>query len=89
MSYRQLKNFYELWAIDSSRLSFSEMLDLVKTHPRKGGYNQAKVKEEIGCEDLNSLLKDILYSNEVLSQNATFHLYERAYHVFGEAERVY
>ena len=83
----KFKNFYELQT--ALGLSFSEMLDLVKTHLRKGGYNQAKVKEEIGCEDLNSLLKDIPYSNEVLSQNATFHLYERAYHVFGEAERVY
>jgi hypothetical protein len=43
------------------------MLDLVKTHLKKGGYNQARIKEEIGIEDLNSLLKDIPYSNEVLS----------------------
>jgi hypothetical protein len=65
------------------------MLELVTKHLKKGGYTQARVKEELSLEDLDSLLKDIPYSFEVLSQNASFSLYERAYHVFGEAKRVY
>lgn len=65
------------------------MLELVSTHLKKGGYNHDKIKQELGIEDLSILLKDIPYSFEVLAQNYSFHLYERAYHVFGEASRVY
>ena len=65
------------------------MLELVKTHLKKGGYNHDRVKEELKTPELSVLLKDIPYSYEVLSQNYSFNLYERAYHVFGEASRVY
>ena len=65
------------------------MLDLVKTHLKKGGYNHDDVKKALNVGDLSNILKDIPYFFEVLQQNVRFHLYERAYHVFGEAQRVY
>ena len=40
-------------------------------------------------DDLGLVLKDIPYFYEVLSQNKTFFLIERATHVFSEASRVY
>lgn len=42
------------------------MLELVNTHLQKGGYNHAKCKQALNEEDLDLLLKDIPYSNEVL-----------------------
>jgi hypothetical protein len=65
------------------------MLELVDKHLRKGAYNHQKIKEELRLEDINECLKDIAYSYEVLQQNFSFNLYERAYHVFSEAARVY
>lgn len=39
------KNFYELQ--QHLGYSYEQMLDLVKTHLKKGGYNHEKVKEEL------------------------------------------
>ena len=65
------------------------MLDLVKEHLKKGGYSQEEVKKALNSGDLSLVLKDIPYFFEVLEQNKTFHLFERAAHVFAEAARVY
>ena len=65
------------------------MLDLTKEHLKKGGYNQEEVKKDLRVDDLSNILKDIPYFYEVLSQNKTFMLYERATHVFSESSRVY
>lgn len=61
------------------------MLELTKQHLKEGGYSHTQLKKEFGEDNLNDVIKHIHYSNEVLAQNPTFHLYERAYHVFGEA----
>ena len=55
----KFKNFYEL----QTHLSYTykQMLELVETHLKKGGYNLAKIKEELSVEDLSILLKDIPY----------------------------
>ena len=47
------------------------------------------MKKALGVDDLSEILKDIPHFSEVLTQNHTFMLYERAYHVFAESERVY
>ena len=65
------------------------MLELTNKHLSKGGYNHDKLKKEFGVDNLNDIIKDIPYSNEVITQNVTFMVYERAYHVFAEASRVY
>lgn len=44
---------------------------------------------ESGIEDPFELVATIPHLNEVHAQNTTFYLHERAYHVFGEAKRVY
>lgn len=65
------------------------MLELSNEHLKKGGYSPEDVKKELGVSDLGEILKDIPYFYEVLSQNKTFSLWERATHVFAEASRVY
>ena len=65
------------------------MLDLTKEHLKKGGYTTDEVKQALGVNDLSPVLKDIPYFYEVLNQNKTFLLNERASHVFSEANRVY
>ncbi|CDW91640.1 galactokinase 2 [Stylonychia lemnae] len=84
---QKFKNFYEFQK--HLGYSYQQMLELVSSHLQKGGYTPDKVKKELGIDDLTDLLKDIPYANEVISQNYQFHLFERAYHVFGEASRVY
>ena len=61
------------------------MLDVVKANLKKGGYTQDEIKKELNIDDLSLVLSDIPFFYEVLSQNIKFYLYERAYHVFGEA----
>ena len=78
-----LKNFYELQL--SLGYSYEEMLDVVKANLKKGGYTQDEIKKELNIDDLSLVLSDIPFFYEVLSQNIKFYLYERAYHVFGEA----
>ncbi len=65
------------------------MLELTKEHLKKGGYSADEVKSSLKVDDLSKILKDIPYFYEVLSQNKTFLLNERATHVFSEANRVY
>ena len=65
------------------------MLELVTTHLKKGSYSQDEVKNALNVPDLSPVLKDIPYFYDVLSQNKTFLLNERATHVFSEAGRVY
>ena len=81
------KNFYDLQT--SLGFTFEQMLDLTKEHLKKGGYSLDDVKKAINVGDLSQVLKDIPYFYEVLEQNKTFHLFERATHVFAEASRVY
>ena len=83
----KFKNFYEL----QTHLGFTyeQMLDLTKEHLKKGGYSQDEIKQALRVSDLSPVLKDIPYFYEVLNQNKTFNLYERATHVFTEASRVY
>lgn len=47
------------------------------------------LKRESGVENPFELVCTIPHINEVETQNAAFHLFERAYHVFGEAKRVH
>ena len=42
------------------------MLELVDTHLKKGGYTHDRCKAALHEDDLDFLLKDIPYSNEVL-----------------------
>jgi N-acetylgalactosamine kinase len=65
------------------------MLDLSKEHLKKGGYSTEETKQSLRVSDLSPVLKDIPYFYEVLNQNKTFNLHERAAHVFSEASRVY
>jgi len=81
------KTFYELQT--ALGFSFEQMLELVKEHLKKGGYSQDEVKKALNTGDLSMVLKDIPYFFEVLEQNKSFHLFERATHVFAEAARVY
>ena len=81
------KNFYELQA--ALGYYFPQMLELSSKHLKKGGYTHDDLKQEFGIEDLGEVLQDIPHMDVVLKQNTTFMVYERAYHVFGEAARVY
>ena len=83
----KFKNFYELQT--HLGFTFEQMLDLTKEHLKKGGYSQDEIKQALRVSDLSPVLKDIPYFYEVLNQNKTFNLYERATHVFTEASRVY
>lgn len=88
-TYEQVpfKNFYELQT--NLGYSFEQMLELTKEHLKKGGYSIDDLKAALKVSDLSNVLKDIPYFYEVLNQNKTFLLYERAAHVFSEAHRVY
>ena len=81
------KNFYELQT--KLNYSFEQMLELTREHLKKGGYSIDELKKAMRVDDLSLILKDIPYFSEVLSQNKSFLLYERATHVFAEAARVY
>jgi|LauGreDrversion4_2_1035121.scaffolds.fasta_scaffold435616_1 N-acetylgalactosamine kinase len=81
------KNYYELQT--SLGYTFEQMLELTNEHIKKGGYSIEEVKKAINVGDLSIVLKDIPYFYEVLEQNKSFHIYERATHVFAEAARVY
>jgi galactokinase len=65
------------------------MIELTNEHLKKGGYSAEDVKKALKIGDLSPILKDIPYFYDVLSQNKTFFLFERASHVFSEASRVY
>lgn len=65
------------------------MLELVHSHLKKGNYSVDDVKKALNVDDLAPVLKDIPYFYEVLNQNKSFMLNERATHVFSEASRVY
>lgn len=66
------------------------MLELLKiTFSSQGEYTQMKIKREFKVEEPFLLVKDIPHVNEVESQNASFELYKRAYHVLTEAKRVH
>jgi N-acetylgalactosamine kinase len=88
-TYEQVpfKSFYELQT--HLGYSFDQMLELTKEHLKKGGYSLDDLKKALKVNDLSNVLKDIPYFYEVLNQNKSFQLYERATHVFSEAQRVY
>jgi len=65
------------------------MLEVVTKYLKKGSYSIEDVKKALNVEDLAPVLKDIPYFYEVLNQNKSFMLNERATHVFSEANRVY
>ena len=70
--------------------SFAEMLDLVKTHLKQGGYTVQMLQREGNVDDpFDFMVSNIPHLSEVQSQNTAFYVYERAYHVFGEAKRVH
>ena len=66
------------------------MLDLVKTHLKQGGYTVQMLQREGNVDDpFDFMVSNIPHLSEVQSQNTAFYVYERAYHVFGEAKRVH
>ena len=65
------------------------MKELVEVHLQKGGYTPLKLANHAGCEDPFELVFKVPHVAEVQARNAQFFLYERALHVFGEAERVH
>ena len=70
--------------------SFPEMIELVTTHLKQGGYTVQMLQKEGDVSDPFSFMaNNIPHLSEVQSQNAAFNVYERAYHVFGEAKRVH
>ena len=80
--------FYELQK--ALNKSFAEMLDLVKANLKQGGYTVQMLQREGNVADpFEFMVSNIPHLSEVQSQNAAFYVYERAYHVFGEAKRVH
>lgn len=65
------------------------MAELVETHLKKDGYTVDMLKRDGNCEDAFMLVAKIPHVTEVISRNSAFYLFERAYHVFGEAKRVH
>jgi len=70
-------------------LSLSDMLKEVTLTLKIGGYTIQMLQRETGYEQPFDLVASIPHINEVESKNTVFNLYERAYHVFGEAKRVH
>ena len=70
-------------------LDLAQMAELVETHLKKGGYTVDMLKRDGNCEDAFMLVAKIPHITEVISRNSAFYLFERAYHVFGEAKRVH
>lgn len=66
------------------------MIDLVnKSFSSKTEYTPQKISREFEVEDPFDIVKEIPHVYEVKSQNASFDLYKRAYHVLTEAKRVH
>ena len=66
------------------------MIELVTTHLKQGGYTVQILQREGGVADPFAFMaNNIPHLSEVQSQNTVFYVYERAYHVFGEAKRVH
>lgn len=70
-------------------LSLSDMLKEVNNCLKPGGYTIQMLQKSTGCDTPFDLLQNIPHIGEVQAKNAAFNLYERAYHVFGEAKRVH
>lgn len=69
------------------KLSLEEMLPIVdKNLPRKN-YTKEELEELLGV-GLLSIIEDIQRAGEVLEANKEFKIYEAAYHVYSEANRV-
>ena len=83
----KFKNLYELQT--ELGYSYDQMLEVVATNLKRGSYSLEDIKNALNVPDLSPVLKDIPYFYEVLNQNKTFMLNERATHVFAEASRVY
>ena len=81
------KNFFDLQT--NLGFTFEQMLELANQNLKKGGYSIEDIKKALRVDDLSQVLKDIPHFSEVLSQNKSFMLWERAAHVFSEAHRVY
>jgi N-acetylgalactosamine kinase len=80
--------FYELQKALGK--SFEEMIELVKKHLKSGGYTLQMLQNEGDVSDPFAFMSSsIPHLTEVMKQNAAFYVYERAYHVFGEAQRVH
>jgi len=76
--------FYELQKALGK--SFEEMVGLVKKHLKSGGYTLQMLQREGGVADPFAFMSSsIPHLTEVMNKNAAFYVYERAYHVFGEA----
>ena len=66
------------------------MIELVTKNLKQGGYTVQMLQREGDVSDpFEFMSNNIPHISEVQSQNAAFYVYERAYHVFGEANRVH
>lgn len=80
-----MKNLSELQSF--LKKSFEEMIELVEKHIKKGGYTVREL-EELLEETLEVILSFIPNSQVVLTSNTHYFPYERAFHVYNEAQRV-
>jgi N-acetylgalactosamine kinase len=65
------------------------MIELLNKSLQKTEYTPQKISKEFEIEDPFEIVKEIPHVYEVKSQNASFELYNRAYHVLTEAQRVH
>lgn len=70
---KKFKNYYELQK--TLGYTYSQMLDLVKTHIRKEPFTPEDIKTTIGCE-LKELINDIPNHEIVLSSNTEYFIYK-------------
>ena len=64
------------------------MLKEVNACMKPGGYTLQMLQRATNCQNPFELVAQIPHISEVESQNTVFHIYERAYQVLGEAQRV-
>ena len=82
-----IKTFQELQ--EKMGLSFQDMIQEVKKCLKPEGYTIQMLRRATNHETPFDYVSDVSHVDEVESKNAAFYLYERAVHVFGEAERVH
>lgn len=70
---KKFKTFHELQK--GLGYTYSQMVDLVKTHIKKEAYTPENIKTETGCE-LKELISDIPNNEIVLSNNKEYFIYK-------------